>query len=243
MSNIPLAYGAGESVAYDQGPSVQPDVMLWAWERPEDLRFIDPHEIGVAFLARTIQVTGEKVYVRPRLQPLNIPQGTYLVAVVRLQISRKERPQFSPSLCSKVASAMGEMKNMKGVSAVQIDFDAKASERVFYSEIIHELRKELPAAIALSITALASWCIHDYWLLALPIDEAIPMLFRMGPEGDWVSLFLEEGRDFRPLCNKSIGISADEHPPKIPKGRRLYLFNPKPWSEEAFRKVIREVRP
>ena len=30
-----------------------PQVMVWAWERPEVLDFIDPHAIGVAFLART----------------------------------------------------------------------------------------------------------------------------------------------------------------------------------------------
>ncbi len=29
-----------------------PRVMLWAWERPEKLDFINPRETGVAFLAR-----------------------------------------------------------------------------------------------------------------------------------------------------------------------------------------------
>ena len=31
-----------------------PKIILWAWERPEDLRFINTDEVGVAFLARTI---------------------------------------------------------------------------------------------------------------------------------------------------------------------------------------------
>ncbi|MGB0036522.1 MAG: hypothetical protein WBP79_13720, partial [Candidatus Acidiferrales bacterium] len=35
-----------------------PRVMLWAWERSEDLRGIDPREAGVAFLARTVFLTG-----------------------------------------------------------------------------------------------------------------------------------------------------------------------------------------
>ena len=28
--------------------------MLWAWERPERLTFLDPREAGVAFLARSV---------------------------------------------------------------------------------------------------------------------------------------------------------------------------------------------
>ena len=47
-----------------------PRVILWAWERPEDLRFINPQEIGVAFLAETIILRGDRAIIRPRLQPL-----------------------------------------------------------------------------------------------------------------------------------------------------------------------------
>jgi hypothetical protein len=242
LNPIASAYGADEPYAYGTGDTIQPSVMLWAWERPEDLRFIDPRKTGVAFLARTIHIKGDEVYVRPRLQPLNVPQGTYLVAVARLQISRKERPRFSRSLCSRVASVIGEMKSIRGISAVQIDFDAKASERSFYAELIRDLRMQLPDALALSMTALTSWCIDDHWLSGLPVDEIVPMLFRMGPEGDWVTIFLEEGKDFKPRCRRSLGISTDEPFPKLPSGRRVYIFHPKPWSEEALKRIISEVR-
>lgn len=33
-----------------------PKLILWAWERPEDLRFIVPGATGVAFLASTITI-------------------------------------------------------------------------------------------------------------------------------------------------------------------------------------------
>ncbi len=52
-----------------------PKIMLWAWERPEDLNFVDPRQSGVAFLARTLALRGEQVVVRPRLQPLKVPPG------------------------------------------------------------------------------------------------------------------------------------------------------------------------
>ena len=37
-----------------------PKVLLWAWQRPEDLRFLDPQRAGVAFLAATITLSGEE---------------------------------------------------------------------------------------------------------------------------------------------------------------------------------------
>jgi hypothetical protein len=51
-----------------------PRLVLWAWERPEDLRQIDD-DIGVAFLAQTITVSGERLTLHPRLQPLRVPMA------------------------------------------------------------------------------------------------------------------------------------------------------------------------
>jgi hypothetical protein len=36
-----------------------PRVILWAWDRSEDLSFIDPHKAGVAYLARTLYLEGD----------------------------------------------------------------------------------------------------------------------------------------------------------------------------------------
>src|SRR5713226_8657347 len=38
-----------------------PRVILWAWERATELRFIDPKETAVAFLARTIRLRSSQV--------------------------------------------------------------------------------------------------------------------------------------------------------------------------------------
>jgi hypothetical protein len=62
-----------------------PHVFLWAWERPENLEFLDPRATGVAFLARTVCLRGGTVSVRPRLNPLRYPRGTTLMAVVRVE--------------------------------------------------------------------------------------------------------------------------------------------------------------
>ena len=62
-----------------------PDVMLWAWERPEDLRFLDCRQTGVAYLAETVILDRGGITLRPRLQPLLISEGCAVVAVVRVE--------------------------------------------------------------------------------------------------------------------------------------------------------------
>jgi len=39
--------------------------MAWAWERPEDLRWL-PADAGVAFVASSIMLEGDEALVRPR---------------------------------------------------------------------------------------------------------------------------------------------------------------------------------
>ena len=63
-----------------------PKIILWAWERPENLKYIDTREVGVAFLAKTLYLRGEQVVVRPRLQPLRVPQGATIIAVARIEV-------------------------------------------------------------------------------------------------------------------------------------------------------------
>src|SRR5829696_9108947 len=85
-----------------------PPVMLWAWERPEDFTFINPEKTGVAFLAKTITLRGNKVVVRPRLQPLKLPEGTKTIAVVRIETNRTELPIYSPA---QLAQTAAEIRN------------------------------------------------------------------------------------------------------------------------------------
>jgi len=57
-----------------------PGVVLWAWERPEDLRFLaGDSDVAVAFLAETIDLRGGRIDLVPRAQPLRTHPGTPLV--------------------------------------------------------------------------------------------------------------------------------------------------------------------
>jgi hypothetical protein len=219
--------------------TTKPAVILWAWERPEDLTFIDPEETGVAFLAKTIYLRGDKVVAKPRLQPLKIAPNTRVVTVVRIETDRRYVPTLSSEQVQQTAR---EILNSSRSPVVQIDFDATVSERDFYRALLQQVRLNLPVTTALSITALASWCAGDDWLRDLPVDEAVPMLFRLGVDQRQFQRRLETGQPFESrMCQNSAGVSTDE-PVTPPTVDRLYIFSPNPWNKESFNAAMETYR-
>jgi|SRR5579871_653001 len=208
-----------------------PRFFVWAWERPEDLRWIDTRSVGVAFLARTVCLRDDGVAVRPRLQPLLTPPNAALIAVVRVESGGKA----AAGDADRAAQAIAEAAKTPRALALQVDFDAVASERNFYRAVLWNLRRRLPASMPITITALASWCESNGWLAGLPVAEAVPMLFRMGPDR------YSPGGDFaNALCRSSVGVSTDELPRSIPSGRRVYVFHPRPWTADDVQAALRK---
>ncbi|HQZ97513.1 MAG TPA: hypothetical protein PLP21_14420 [Pyrinomonadaceae bacterium] len=218
-----------------------PTKVLWAWERPEDLHFIDPNEIGVAFLAQTIFLEKDQVSPKPRRQPLEVPPGTYLIAVTRVETKKGtfDRPTFSAEMGSKMVSLIKNTLELPDVKAIQIDFDAVVSERPFYRSMMRELMKTLPPDTPLTMTSLASWCTGDAWFNDFPVDEAVPMAFQMGADSEKIHNFLRAGNDWNePLCRGSYGISLDEGRLEGMKpGRRLYFFKNAAWQPSDLDKL------
>ena len=220
-----------------------PQLVLWAWERPEWLRFVDSSRVGVAFLAESIYLNRAPA-LRPRLQSLQVGRNTPLMAVVRLEVTRDTPRQFDGAYREKVAQWIADVSTLPRVRGVQIDFDATQSQRSFYRALLSDVRSLLPPATPISITALGSWCLGDDWLKGLPIDEAVPMLFRMGKDRENIVRALAAGDDFRePLCRTSVGVSTDEPWPQIRAGRRVYVFNPHSWTKSSFDAVQRKLTP
>lgn len=209
-----------------------PRLVLWAWEQPEDLRFVDARHVGVAFLASTVNLSGNKASIRPRFQPLLVPDDAKLIAVVRIEAGQDAT--LDSRQRDAVVRNVVAVSSLPRVSAVQIDFDATKSQRAFYQDALVHLRNALPPSMPISITALASWCMGDNWIASLPIDEAVPMLFRLGAGTNEVATWLASGRDFSaPVCRDSLGVSMDEPWTRLPAGRRIYVFRAKPWTEQA----------
>ena len=220
-----------------------PQKILWAWERAEDLRFIDPKEIGVAFLAQTLFLENNEVVYKPRRQPLEIAPETYLIAVSRIETSKigGKRPPFSPEQLEKIVNLVKGTLELPNVKAVQIDFDAVGSERKFYREFINKLKNRLPPNTPLTMTALASWCVGDAWFNDFPVDEAVPMAFEMGADSEKIRSFLANRNDWRePLCKGSYGLSVEEPlNAGFEPNRRFYYFKSKAWEKSDLERLGR----
>lgn len=208
-----------------------PSLMMWAWEEPEDLRGADPRRLGVAFLAERIFV-GSNVKVVKRRQRILVPDGIWAEAVVRIEAA----PGFidSSPVRRSVADAVLQAAHLQGVRGVQVDFDAKTSQRGFYSYVLRQVRTALPRGERLEITALASWCAQSAgWMSSLPVDAAVPMEFRLGEHvGDWGVR--------EPLCLGSVGVATDEaHAAAATDGRRTFVFSPRPWTTKQIAQLNR----
>src|ERR1043166_4840883 len=218
-----------------------PPVMLWAWERPEDLTFLDSQNYGVAYLEQTLTLKADEVVFNFRHQPLKVPPDAKVMAVTRIESQKAtgERPTLSSNQKQQLVKLILRTLELGHVQAIQVDFDALVSERDFYRALLQDLRAQLPDTVPLSMTALASFCIGDRWLDNLPVDEAVPMIFRMGADDKPIKNMLAGGDDFRePLCRRSYGIALDEPlEMKRDRSRRLYVFNDRSWSESSVREL------
>jgi hypothetical protein len=79
-----------------------------------------------------------------RLHPLHVGEGTPMTAVIRIEIERKTPLRFPAEYRNRVAEWALQVAAAPRVSAVQIDFDATASQRDFYRGLLHDLRQGLP---------------------------------------------------------------------------------------------------
>jgi hypothetical protein len=216
-----------------------PTRTLWTWERREDLSAINPATTAVASLDRTLILLGPSIHTELQRNALRVPSDVRLrrITVVRIET-------HLPELTEATAEAMADavllsLADMHGPSALQIDFDAHESERAWYRTLLQHVRTGMPEAMPLSITALASWCSQDRWMSDLPIDEAVPMYFRMEPGvrgADDSAIAVHE-----PLCVGAVGLSTHEPWPKGILGKRVYLFADAGWYRDDPKRVLREL--
>jgi hypothetical protein len=217
-------------------------IILWAWERHENLLFLKEGEAEVAFLAGTVVFENSDTIFTPRLQPLIVADCTPLTAVFRIE----NLQGFPPSLkqAEESADIMAKICSRKNLAAVQVDFDARVSERQFYGILLKNLRRKLSHGLHLYITALASWSYKGSWIESLPLNGAVPMLFRMGADGAVARNGLA-GESFMQslLCLEYAGVSLDEPLPhaKYLRNRVIFIFNPRPWTRENLNEALLKI--
>ena len=216
-----------DALPHPQGRlSAFPRVTLWAWERREDLHAIDTHRFAVAYLDQTLTI-GLTVHSQPRRNALVFPASATRIAVVRIEapstaiLNDENRNDAIQSILISARES--------GIAALQIDFDATRSQRSFYRDLLFDLRRQMPADLPLSITALASWCSWDSWIRDLPVDEAVPMMFRMEADHSRAPPSVDDFQIHEPLCRTSTGVSTDEPWPSNLAGKRIYVFPDHGW--------------
>jgi Protein of unknown function (DUF3142) len=207
-----------------------PRTTLWAWERREDLRAIDTRRFAVAYLDRTLTI-GLTAQIQPRHNVLALPAAAIRIPVVRIEA----RPDaiLNDENRNEVIRAILATASEPHIAALQLDFDATRSQRPFYRDLLLDLRRQLPPSLPLSITALASWCSYDDWLRDLPIDEAVPMMFRMEPDRHRADPNVDDFRIREPLCQSAVGVSTTEPWPSHLEGKRIYVFADNGWRNDS----------
>ena len=218
--------------------SALPRVTLWAWERREDLRTIDTRRFAVAWLDQTLTI-GLTVHAQPRRNILVFPSSASRIAVVRIEAP--STAVLNNENRNDAIQAILVSARQPGIAALQIDFDATRSQRLFYRDLLIDLRRQMPANLPLSITALASWCSWDSWIHDLPIDEAVPMMFRMEPDHRRAPPSVDDFKIRETLCRTSIGVSTDEPWPSHLAGKRIYVFPDHGWRNDPPAELARRL--
>lgn len=225
--------GLGLILAPIAASAADAHLILWAWERPEDLRFAPGTEVAVQ--TGFIDLVGDKVIARARVFPLHARAADVTTSVVHIQIEHRRPLVWSARNRTLLARKVMELANPGRYHRVQIDFEVRGSERQILLDLLADVRAKLPPGVALSMTALASWCDTETWLSAAPVDEIVPMLFRMGPDARALKAKLARGGDFgNPRCRTAYAVSVDAPLARAPDGRRVYLFSPKSWTAGNF---------
>ncbi|UUZ55266.1 hypothetical protein LP419_05635 [Massilia sp. H-1] len=155
-ADTPRAHTAGALAAL-------PPTMLWAWERPEDLRWLPP-QAGVAYVAVTVELAADKVRLRRRAYPLLVRPDTAVVPMVHVDASWRLPPVLSDAQRAVIVDQVLAQARTSSSRVVQLDFEVRRSQRAFLRAVVADIRRRLPPDVALSATALASWCAGDYWI-------------------------------------------------------------------------------
>jgi Protein of unknown function (DUF3142) len=216
-----------------------PARVLWSWERREDLRQIDTQRYAIAYLDQTITID-LNAHPEARRNPVLLPEHAMLMPVVRIETT----PHAVLDVADREATVRAILVSARkpGIAALEIDFDATASQREFYRGVLEDVRRRMPAGLPLSMTALASWCSFDDWLRGLPVDEAVPMMFRMEPDRRRAPPDVDAFAIREPLCAGAVGVSTSEPWPAWMRGRRVYVFADEGWTRQSLAELERRMQ-
>lgn len=226
--------------AYKAPSNLRP-LMLWTWEAPQDLRAINVETTGVALLILNIAFKKSQISYYLRQQPLYIPPNTYLTAIVHIGNPPKN-VLLSTEIAQHWALRIKKAYLQGSYTELQIDFDAVPSQQKFYRELLMTLRKELGEKTIISITALASWCTNDRWILKanLPINYVVPMFFSLDINKARRNRFIKsfDSSHLASYCQGPIGLTtSNDWDVPIKTQRPIFIYHTGRWTKESLIKA------
>lgn len=193
-----------------------------------------------AVLVESLVLRAQGVERGARRLPLPLPPGVKPLPVVHVEAAADAPDRFTPAQLAALEAAVRRHAPLAaaGAGLLQLDFEAPRRQWPAYRELIARLRRTLPAELRLSVTALAHWCTDPQrWLDQLPVDEVVPMLYRLGAQpARWHQRFLDGDARLATRCRgPALGFATDEPPPAalLDRTARAYWFDAAGWSNPA----------
>lgn len=202
------------------------EALLPAWSAQE-----------AAVLQRHILLTGDTALTRPRMRRPVMPAATQVTPVLHVEVSTVNPPRNMEASRAMIVGALLDAAAASTSGWVQLDMEAKPSQRAFYRSLVRQLRGALPPRIKLSVTALAWWCRSPAWLDGLAADEVVPMFFRMGRDSAAMRKLLEQSPDtLHASCRAGVAGFSPQEPFSAnvnQRYRRIYWFDMYAWKRAA----------
>jgi len=192
-----------------------------------------------AVLVESLVLRGSGVEHGGRKQPLPLPDGVRLVPVVHVEAADDAPADFTPAQRDAIVAAVRRhaAEAASGAGLLQLDFEAPPRQREAYRALVSAVREVLPADLRLGVTALAHWCVQGDWLDRLPVDEVVPMLYRLGPHADdWRRRFTQDDAALARRCRgPALGFATNDPPPPalLARTARPYWFDEAAWSNPS----------
>ena len=212
--------------------------IAWLWDGAGLPVWSAPH---AAVLVEHVHLGGAEVRTRPRLAAAALPGGTRITPVIHVEVSTVDPPQPDAAGRDAIVQAVLRWAPRSTSGWIQLDMEARPSQRTFYLELVRTIRQQLPPQVKLSVTALAWWCRSPAWLDSLAADEVVPMAFRMGKDAAALrALWRDTPGRLHPRCRgTALGVATVEPLPAEVTRRyaKLYVFDRRGWRGAQERSV------
>ena len=201
-----------------------PGEVWWYWDRPAAQLPLPAKGVGAAVVTTHLIFSGESFVRQPRRSALRLPDDVITVPVIHVEVDPARPFAGNAAQRDVLRDAVVDVaRRGSSIGWVQLDFEARRSQRQFWRAGVVAIKAALPAGVRLSVTALASWCYGDRWLNDVAVDEIVPMYFRLGrARPDYVLRSAAGVTESR--CALAYGVADDESPWPVALPGRRYVF-------------------